>query len=263
MKKRYYVLILAIIMLSGTAFFAVTYYKKSRFETTSPQYDDIVESVYGLGTIRSYKFFEFKSGVVQNLKKVFVKEGDQVKTDTPLFQSFSGQIFRSPIPGTITDLPFHEAENIPIGKTVIQIIDLSDIYIEVSLEQEAALRVKPGDKAMIALESFRGKLYPGKVDALFPKNGEFLAQISAKGIEENILPGMTVDVTIEVGKKEKALLIPHSAVDAGMVWRERNGKKEKVKVSIGHSDGIWAEVKDGDIKITDMILIPQMKKQRK
>lgn len=263
MKKKYLIFSLIIVSLLFLTFFTISFYKNTRFIQAKPKYDNIVESVYGLGEIKSHTFFDFKSTVSQTLTEIYVKEGDFIKKDTPLFKTFQNQVFRSPINGTVTNLPFHKMENIPAQQSIIEIVDLSDIYIEVSLEQNAALRIKKGELAKISLESFRGKVYTGKVSALFPKNGEFIVQISLDSMESSVLPGMTVDVVIEVGKKKNALLIPYSAVDSGKVWRIRNDKKEKVKVAIGYTDGIWAEIQNGDIKISDTILIPKTKRQRK
>jgi hypothetical protein len=62
-------------------------------------------------------------------------------------------------------------------------------------------------------------------------------------------------VAIEVSRKEKALLVPLSSVNEGMVTVLRNGKKRRSKVVIGAVDGAWGEVLEGDILPADWIIL--------
>ena len=99
--------------------------------------------------------------------------------------------------------------------------DLADKYIEVSLEQEGALRVKEGQQVKILFESLRGNVFKGKVQAIFPKNEEFITHIEVEGLGAEVLPGMTADVSITVSTHDDALLVPVSGVSNGVVLVKR------------------------------------------
>ncbi|MDX5152521.1 MAG: hypothetical protein R3188_08600, partial [Acidiferrobacterales bacterium] len=81
-------------------------------------------------------------------------------------------------------------------------------------------------------------------------------------LADNILPGMTADVAIEVSHKDKALLVPLSAITDGRVRIRRDGKRKTVKLSIGSIDGNWAEVLSGDISVNDEVLVPRPAKKK-
>lgn len=66
---------------------------------------------------------------------------------------------------------------------------------------------------------------------------------------------MTADVAIEIGRKEKALLIPLLGVTDGRVKIIRDGKRKTIKLKVGGVDGNWAEVLEGDLKVSDQVII--------
>ncbi|HAG92189.1 MAG TPA: secretion protein HlyD [Bdellovibrionales bacterium] len=256
MKKKWLIGGAVLLVLALSLIF---YSTRKSYESVSPKIGDLTEAVYGLGTVKSNRIYEVKLGVLSSIRKVHFKEGEVVPKGSVLITFDEGQTFRAPFDGTLTSINFHDGEIVPPQATVLREEDVKDLYIEVSLEQESALRVVPGQPAKILFESLRGNVFNGKVSSLFPKNGEFLAHIEVEKLGEKVLPQMTADVTIEVGKIKDAKLIPYSAVHNGMVVLRRNGKKKKVKVKIGHVDDRWAEVTDDSIELTDEILIPQKK----
>ena len=94
---------------------------------------------------------------------------------------------------------------------------------------------------------------------LIKKDNEFLTHISVEGLKRNVIPGMTADVSIIVGKQKNALLVPVSGLSNGHLLIKRDDKKRKVLVKIGGVDGDWAEVLDGDILESDLVLIKEKK----
>jgi multidrug efflux pump subunit AcrA (membrane-fusion protein) len=66
---------------------------------------------------------------------------------------------------------------------------------------------------------------------------------------------MTSDVAIEVAERSDAMLIPVRALNGGFVLRDRDNKRDKIKVEIGISNDEWAEVTSGDLKAGDHVLI--------
>lgn len=158
----------------------------------------------------------------------------------------------------MTNIAFNENQYVFPQQVVIRVEDLSTKYIEVSLEQQGALRVQPGQPVRIVFESIRGEVLKGKVAAIFSRNEEFLAHIEVT-LADNILPGMTADVAIEIDRKEKALLIPLSSVADGRVKIIRDGDRKIVKLKIGNIDGNWAEVLEGDVTVSDQVIVKRQK----
>ncbi len=246
-------LVLAVIVIASLILMRSIWNSRS-IDAEQPRRGEITEAVYGLGKVKADRRFEVKLGVISTVKAVYVREGDFVPKGAKLIEFDSNALFRAPFDGTVTKIAAQEGETATPQAVVLRFEDLKDRYIEISLEQQGALRIRKGMKAKVSFESLRGKVLEGEVVALFPKEDEFLAHVAVKNLEDSVLPGMTADVAIEIGKIQNALLIPLKAISNGSVLIERNGRREKIKIEIGHIDGLSAEVLGGDIRPSDKIL---------
>ena len=220
-----------------------------------PKRGSIIEAIYGLGKVKPDKFYEIKIAVIKQVEKIYVKEGSFVEKGDRLVEMERGPVFYAPFSGTITAINFSEAQQVFPQQTILRMEDIQNKYIEVSLEQQGALRVRPGQTVKVIFESIRGEQLAGKVDAIFPQNDEFLAHITVEGLGPNILPGMTADVAIEIDRKQDALLIPLSAITNGRVRILRDSKKMVIPIKLGSIDGNWAEVVSGDLQTNDEIIV--------
>lgn len=251
-KLHLLLIILVAAILGALIYFSFRYRNP---ETVQPTWGEIVESIYALGKVKSSRQYEVKVAILSTVQKVFVREGENVKQGDPLIKFSDTAVFKAPFDGVVTALPINEGEPTTPNAPLLRLEDLNHKYIEVSLEQQAALRATKGQKAEVSFESVRGEKLQGEVTALFSKNDEFLGHIEVKGLKANVLPGMTADVAIIVGKNQNALLIPAKAIHNGSVIVLRDGKRKKVQLTIGNIDGQMAEVIEGDIKESDLILI--------
>ena len=82
MKLKYVLVVIFFIFLSGTAYFLADRYVAT--EKIKPKIGDVVESIYGLGTVTADQTYRFRAGVNSIVGKVFVKEGDLVQPRDPL-----------------------------------------------------------------------------------------------------------------------------------------------------------------------------------
>lgn len=255
MKKNWLKYIIALLAFAGIAGGSISYYRSKQYEIIHPTRGEITEAVYGLGKVKSNNRFEVIVGVISTVTHRFVEEGQFVLKGAPLIQFESSALFRAPFDGTITFAPLYQGETALPHVPTLRIEDLSNRYIELSLEQQAILRVRPGLPAKVSFESIRGKVLNGKVTAIFPREDEFLTHISVTGLDESVLPGMTADVTIEIGKIPDAILVPLKAVKNSMVIVNKNGRWQKIKVEVGHIDGLFAEIKGGTLSPQDDIRV--------
>ncbi len=199
----------------------------------------IVEAIYALGTVKSENVYHLKMGVAATVTALHVREGQEVRKSDPLAAVDTGMLFRAPFAGTVTRIYCERGEVVMPGVMVLTVMDLSKKYVQLSLDQNSALRVRKGRKAELSFETLRGTLLHGAVESIYPSGGQFLARIDVKGMPAEILPDMTADVAIEGSRKESALLLPLSAVNNGSVTVERDGKLRQERVSIGAVDGAW------------------------
>lgn len=260
--SRTKITVLAICVVAAAAIAALLYSKRSTPSTALVKRGEIVEAVYGLGTVKTSKQYEVRLAIPSTTAQIFVKEGDEVKVGSPLIRFEQSLLFRTPIVGTVTLVDAHESELVVPQKTVLRVENLENRYIEVAMEQEGALRVQEGLKATVLFESLRSEKFEGKVSAIFSRNQEFLVHIQIDGLRKNILPGMTADVAIEVSRNPDALLVPLSALQAGKVITVSGRQKRKIPVKIGAVDSSWAEVLEGTLKAGDLVIAGKSDKKK-
>jgi multidrug efflux pump subunit AcrA (membrane-fusion protein) len=214
----------------------------------------IVESVYGIGTVTATKSFQLKLGVTSTIQRMFIKEGDQVKRGQRLVD-LDGVLFNAPFDGTVTLLPFKVGETVFPQAVILSIVDLQDRYALVTLEQQAALRVRRGQKARLSFDSMREESYDGLVEAIYSNDNNFFVRIGISGLPPQILPGMTADVAIGISEHRDALIVPVAAIDAGNVYVKRGLGTTAVAVKTGIVDGAKAEIVSGDLREGERVVI--------
>lgn len=262
LKKSHWLLAVITVTIAVLIVAGIYSFTRSRIEYVSPKYGPISEAIYGLGKVKTDNVYEVKLGVIKTLEELYVREGTAVQKNDPLVRFEGSLVFRAPFAGTVTNIAFDEKQSVFPQQMVLRLEDLKTKFIEVSLEQQGALRVRPGLPVRVVFESIRGEVLEGKLSAVFSRDEEFLAHIEVP-LADNVLPGMTADVAIEVDRKDKALLVPLSAISDGRVKIVRNGKRRTIKLKIGSVDGNWAEVIEGDIGVDDEIIVPHSPKERK
>jgi len=253
--KKWIALIVSTLVIAGLITFSIVR-RMNQYTIVQPEKGNIHEAIYGLGKVKSRNRFEVIAGVMSTVTKRFVNEGDFVKKGAPLLQLNEQVIFRSPLNGTVTFSKLYEGETALPNVVLLRVEDLNEKFIELSLEQQSVLRIKLDQPARISFESLRGQTLNGKVAAVFPRDDEFIVQVDAQNLDSKILPGMTADVTIDIGSIENATILPIAAIRNGMISLDRgNGHWEKTKVEIGQIDGLSAEIKSPQLTPQDRIRI--------
>jgi multidrug efflux pump subunit AcrA (membrane-fusion protein) len=245
-----------ILILASVVFGSVVYFRiNNSYAEVSPKVGPVIESVYGLGTVISDKIFPVKTGIINYVRQLYVKEGDTVVAGQNLIKFEDGPIVKAPFAGTITKISYQEGELVAMQTPVIVLTNLTLLSLEMSLEQQTILRVKKGQSAIVSFESLRNERFEGKVTSIYPRDNQFIVRLELNKNPEGVLPGMTADVALEVGRKENALLIPIKGINGGKVVRVRNSKVEKIPVKLGVVDGEWGEILDGSIEPSDKIQV--------
>lgn len=216
----------------------------------------LIEAVYGIGTVTSRSQYRARVGTSNGIESVYVKEGDLVERGKPLLRLQDGISIKAPFKGTVTSVPFYPGETILPDTPILTMEDMADLHVLATLEQQGALRVRPKMTVKLSFESLRSQTFEGEVMSIYPQKGQFLVDIAVRGLPREILPGMTADAAIQVARHDDALLVPEAAVSNGKVLVVgSDGKRRKVDVKIGISDGQWAEVVSGDLKEGDQVVV--------
>jgi macrolide-specific efflux system membrane fusion protein len=223
-------------------------------EKIRPRRGDVVESIYGLGTVAAEKVYHLRAGIALSVQKLFVAEGDFVKPSDPLIK-LDENVMRSPIQGTVTSVNYKEGELVMPQVPVITVTNLTQLFLEVSLEQQSVLRIKKDQPVFVSFESLRNEKFEGIVESVYPRDSQFILHIQLQKWPTGVLPGMTADVAILVGRKKDVLLVPLRSLVAGQLTRLRDGKKERIAVKLGIIDGEWGELISENVLETDELLV--------
>lgn len=221
----------------------------------TPIKGDIVEAVYGLGTVKSEEYFSAKVAVISSVVEYYVSEGQDIQKGQKLLKTDEGITIFSPFSGRVADIPFSVKENIFPQTTILSVMNLKTLYLSVSLEQQAIMRIRPNLNAEVSFEFFRNKKLQGKIASIYPTSDEFIAKVELLQWPDGVLPGMTADVAIEIARKKDALLVPTRAIVNGSITIKRNGKKMKFPVDVGLTDLEQTEILSPKLELDDELIL--------
>jgi macrolide-specific efflux system membrane fusion protein len=230
-------LISAFTVILVLVFLATAIYKKSNSgEWITLKESSITEAIYGLATLESDDLFRYRVGVISQIKKNLIKEGESVKKGDALLQLAEGAIIRSPIDGVVTQLDTKIGEIVFPNVNLVTVMNLDRVALTITLEQASAMRVRPQLPVQVQFENVKGEPIQAVVRSVYPKDGQFVVKVDLKETPRNILPGMTADTAIVVAKKERALLVPIRAIQRGILTIKHQGQTKKIKIKIGFQD---------------------------
>jgi macrolide-specific efflux system membrane fusion protein len=250
-NKKYWIAIGVCVLVLAGGFYWYKKNKQSSINTEVIKRGNIIESVYGIGTLTPSRSLAIKSGVTSTIHRLYVKEGQVVEKNETLVELEGIGTFKAPFAGTVVSTPFKEGEIVYAQTSVVTLVDPEGTYLLVSLEQQGALNLKPNLLVKISFDGLREQVFDGKVDSIFSTGVDFLAHISLKKIPDFVLAGMTADVAIILQEKKDSLLIPVASLEQKNAVLKRGGKVIRVPVTLGLIDGAYAEILSGDVQEGD------------
>jgi RND family efflux transporter MFP subunit len=130
--------------------------------------------------------------------------------------------------------------------------DIMRAFLDVP--QAFAPSIRVGEEAKVAVRNFRGRTFSGRVvrtaGALDPASRTLRTQIDLPNPTGELLPGMYVDISLDVAISHKAVRVPSSAVIADsrgvhVAVVDESGKVHLVAVTPGPDDGNTIELVAG------------------
>ena len=254
-KKRW----ILVATVAAVTFGAIGFFLQSKRQNSSlvgtVKKGSIIEAVYAIGTVTANRSYTLKVAIASNVNQVYVREGDFVSKGQNLIQLADTPVFRSPFDGTVTSVNYKIGETVAPQSQIVSVVDMKDRYLIANLEQQGAIKVTKGQNVRLSFEALRDKTFYGKTEVIYVKDGQFTVRISGNNLPESILPGMTVDVAIEISKKESALLAPTSGLTKGNFTKIVGKSQIIVPVKVGLMDGERVEILEGDLQENDQVLL--------
>ncbi len=234
-----------IVLLGGLAFAYFQSHQQSDFKLAAIKRGTIVESVYGIGTVKAHQNYTLKIGVPAVINHLWIEEGDSVEAGQQLVELRDVKTFFAPFAGVVTNLGFEVGETVFPQVPILTLTNFKSRYLLVSLEQTGAIRVKKGQKARLNFDGFRETSFSGTVESVYSSGDKFWVRIAVGELPKSILPGMSADVAIIIGERAGVLLAPVAAITLSKVTL-KDGKEVEVKTGI--LDNEMIEIISGDIR---------------
>jgi multidrug efflux system membrane fusion protein len=103
------------------------------------------------------------------------------------------------------------------GGPIVTLTDLSTLWVNFTLPEQAAPDVRVGQDARIKVDAYPGRVFPAKVTAIEPQisaqTRTLLVQATLDNPGHVLLPGMFADAELVLPDAAPAVLVPETAVD--------------------------------------------------
>jgi RND family efflux transporter MFP subunit len=192
---------------------------------------------------------------VEELRKAVEQEKLTIEQEIEQSRSTLGDVktridqgtIKSPLKGTILDIYSQLGEAV-LAQTQLLKIGSEGTHLKAMVNEEDVGQLSPGMKAVVKLYSFGGDEFQAVVREILPSaiNRQYsvILQMSDKP-PGNLMPGMTGELNIIVGRRDHALIVPTRAIRSEKVLVVSRGRIQERKVLTGYANLIFAEIREG------------------
>lgn len=170
----------------------------------------------------------------------------------------------APTSGIVTELGVREGGQLMAGSSLVQISDLSQVWMIAEVPERDAARLKPGIAADVQLQSLPGEIFKGKVGYLYPMLNDtsrtLQVRIELPNKSNRLRPGMYANVEF-TGQTHEALSVPTESIIATgkrklVIVKEANGYRP-VEIKTGQERDSHTEILGGLTEGEDVVVSGQ------
>ena len=160
----------------------------------------------------------------------------------------------APQDGVVSELTVREGSYVEPAAPIINLVDLSQVWLIINVFERQADWVQIGNKAQATLASSPDKVWDGTVDYIYPsldpKTRTLLVRVRFENPDEALKPNMYADVKLFASPKPEAISVPREALirtgDSNrIILSLGSGKFKPVRVTVGVETGERIEILDG------------------
>ncbi len=157
----------------------------------------------------------------------------------------------SPQDGVVSELAVREGSYVEPAAPIINLVDLSHVWLIINVFERQADWVQIGNKAEATLASFPDRLWEGTVDYIYPsidpKTRSLMVRVVFSNPDEALKPNMYADVNLFASPRPEAISVAREAVI-------RTGNSNRIILSLGAGKFKPARVRVG-VETADRIEI--------
>jgi Cu(I)/Ag(I) efflux system membrane fusion protein len=159
----------------------------------------------------------------------------------------------SPFKGVVQDLDVDQGRHVSVGDHLVDVADLSTVWVWVQFYQDELSLLKTGLPVTITTSSYPGEKFTGKISVVDPFiNNEMRTarvRIDVENADFKLRPDMYVDVQLDVGMGEGVAVPAEAVLPTGthnIVFVDKGGGRLQPRfIELGRKYGDFFEVKSG------------------
>jgi Cu(I)/Ag(I) efflux system membrane fusion protein len=162
--------------------------------------------------------------------------------------------FHAPVSGIVLEKKAVQGMRFMPGEVLYQIADLSSVWVIAEVPEQDIAHVQLGSRSQVAVDAWPDNTFSGRVDFIYPTMNSATRTVQIRIVIANpkgmLKPAMFATAQIAVGKADKVLTVPTSAViDSGtrqvVLVRLAEGRFEPRAVTLGGRSDDYVEVLTG------------------
>ncbi|MFA5058093.1 MAG: efflux RND transporter periplasmic adaptor subunit [Opitutaceae bacterium] len=229
------------------------------------------ERVWKLGSISDSEYVGQQRAVKQlEQRRELEKLEDQQKLDglknalsTKRLQ-LEGMTLLSPFDGVVAQVMASKDDIIGPSTPIAHLITTSRI-VEGKISEEDFADIRVGQKASVRFLTYGESAYHAKVSKILPTadpaTQRYVVHLEVEIPPEKLVPGITGEVSIDVGEHEHTLIVPRRALSGHSLFVVDSGRVELRKVEVGYVSLNEVEILSG-VKEGEQVIVEQLDRFR-
>lgn len=170
----------------------------------------------------------------------------------------------APADGTILKRDGEVGQVIPAGQVLMTMSCCAPLRATVDVDEEDIGRVHKGQLVVLRADALPGQTLQGQVSDITPKGDPISRSYRVRiklGSTQGLLAGMTVEANLVLTQRDKALLVPSTAVQKDTdqkdtVWVVHNGRAHRQPIQVGIAGTAKTEVLSGLADGAQVVTLP-------
>lgn len=198
-----------------------------------------------LGTVMADKTAQVFPETIGRITQILVKEGSYVtknskiiaiRNETIGFEYEEGFI-TSPISGNVAKIMVDVGSMVTPQTPVAMVVDYSKVKVDFNVAEVNMNCISSKEKVYINVDAIPNQTFQGRIGEISPVIDPMTRTLGVKAVVNNagkiLRPGMTARVTVNLGEKENALLIPRDALLDSYLFVVQDSTAERRDVVVG------------------------------
>jgi RND family efflux transporter MFP subunit len=137
------------------------------------------------------------------------------------------------------DRPLTVGTRVAINDRVLRVADVrpEKLVMRAAVDEEDIAKVKVGQTVRMSLYAFADRLFVAQVSKIYDEadatRRTFEVDVKFDEVEKQFAAGMTGELAFIMAQRQKALVVPSQAVQAGSLWLVEDGRLVKRTAAVG------------------------------